>query len=185
MAPIRHFIRLLSALVLVFLLAAPATAQTQSVRLIEQDIKAGLLYNFLRYTAWPPATRVDEAMIVCIYGDDPFEGRLEPMSGRTVNQRRILVRNVRNDRDLETCALLFINAEERADWPHLRSYLAGRSVLTVSDYDGFARSGGILEFTRINNRIGVRVNVVAAETANLSVQDRLLRLASVVRTGVQ
>ena len=40
----------------------------------------------------------------------------------------------------------------------------------------------MIEFTRASNRIGVRVNVGAAQDADLIVQDRLLRLASVVRT---
>jgi hypothetical protein len=104
------------------------------------------------------------------------------MAGRTVNQRRIQLFEVGADQNLDACSLLFINAQARADWPRLRDELARRSILTVSDYEGFARSGGMLEFTRVNNRIGVRVNTGAAEAANLSVQDRLLRLASVVRT---
>jgi hypothetical protein len=38
----------------------------------------------------------------------------------------------------------------------------------------------MIEFARQNNRVAVRINVAAVETAHLSVQDRLLRLASVV-----
>lgn len=163
------------------LMIAPARAQ-DSLRLVEQDIKAGLIYNFLRYTQWPPPTREGRPMTVCVYGGDPFGGRLQPMAGRTVNQRTIEVRAVAAEREFDACALVFINSEQREEWPRLRTYLARRSILTVSDYDGFARSGGMLEFTRINNRIGVRMNVGAAEAANLRVQDRMLRLAQVVRT---
>ncbi len=179
MAALRRFLPLI-ALALFAVLPRPVSAQ-EAVRLAEQDIKAGLIYNFLRYTEWPPA-RSGQPIVVCIYGRDPFSGRLQPMDGRTVNQRPIEVRRIAADRELDACALVFINAEAREEWPRLRTYLTRRSVLTVSDYDGFAQSGGMLEFTRVSNRIGVRVNVGAAEAANLSVGDRLLRLASVVRT---
>lgn len=165
----------------VFTSAAPARAQ-DSVRLGEQDIKAGLLYNFLRYTEWPARSSPSETMIVCVYGRDPFDGRLTPMSGRTVNGQAIRIRFVGAQGEIEGCSMLFVNAEERTDWPALRTYLARRHVLTVSDYEGFARSGGMIEFTRANNRVGVRVNVRAAQAANLNVQDRLLRLASIVET---
>lgn len=169
-------------MVLALFAASPSPARGQeSVRLVEQDIKAGLLYNFLRYTQWPPS-RPEQAMVVCIYGRDPFSGRLGPMAGRTVNQRPIEVRSIRDEAEIGSCSLLFLNAEERAAWPHLRGYLSRRNVLTVSDYEGFARSGGMIEFTRVNSRIGVRLNVGAAQAANLQVQDRLLRLASLVRT---
>jgi hypothetical protein len=158
----------------------PPVAAQDSVRLAEQDIKAGLLYNFLRYTEWPP--RTSEAIVVCVYGGDPFSGRLTPMSGRTVNRQPIRIRFIDAQQEVEGCSMLFVNAAERADWPGLRAYLARRNVLTVSDYEGFARSGGMIEFTRANNRVGMRINVRAAQAANLVVQDRLLRLASVVET---
>lgn len=174
--------RVLSALAMAAVLAAGDVRAQEGVRLAEQDIKAGLLYNFLRYTEWPQPAPAGASMVVCVYGRDPFGGRLASMAGRTVNQRTIEVRTVHEAAQANTCSLLFLGAEERANWPGLRAQLGERGILTVSDYDGFARSGGMIEFTRVNNRIGVRVNVQAAEAANLSVQDRLLRLASVVRT---
>jgi hypothetical protein len=162
------------------LIGADAAAAQDARRLAEQDIKAGLLYNFLRYTQWPANAQSGATIDVCIYGRDPFAGRLAPMAGRSVNQRVIAVRAVRTSAEMSSCALVFINAEERAAWPRLRAELARRSVLTVSDYEGFARAGGMLEFTRANNRVGLMVNVDAAHAADLEVQDRLLRLATVV-----
>ncbi len=164
------------------LCAAPAAAQN-SVRLAEQDIKAGLLYNFLRYTEWPaPASG---AMVVCVYGRDPFSGRLTPMSGRTVNRQAIRIRFIDAQAEIDGCSMLFVNAEERSDWPGLRTYLTRRHVLTVSDYDGFARAGGMIEFARANDRVAVRVNPGAAEAADLVIQERLLRLASIVETDAR
>jgi hypothetical protein len=182
MAPLADFLRSLLALVLFVALSAPVAAAQSNLRLVEQDIKAGLIYNFLRYTQWPAPSRDGQPLVVCVYGPDPFSGRLQPMAGRTVNHRTISVRAVGAERELDACALVFINSANREDWPRLRTYLARRSILTVSDYDGFAVSGGMLEFTRVNNRIGVRMNVGAAEAANLRVEDRLRRLADVVRT---
>ncbi len=181
MAALSHLRRALAGLVFVTALLGPAAAQ-DGLRLIEQDIKAGLVYNFLRYTRWPAPAQSEPALTVCLYGGDPFDGRLAPMAGRTVNRRAIQLRAISAERELDQCSAVFINADVRAQWPRLRTYLARRSILTVSDYDGFARAGGMLEFTRLNNRIGVLVNVEAARAADLEVQDRLLRLASVVRT---
>jgi hypothetical protein len=176
-AAVRSLWAICSVLVL---LGADGAAAQDTRRLAEQDIKAGLLYNFLRYTEWPAAAQAGATIDVCLYGGDPFEGRLAPMAGRTVNQRVITIRNVRGAASLNSCALVFLNARERAAWPELRAELARRSVLTVSDYEGFARAGGMLEFTRVRNRVGVAVNVEAANAAHLQVQDRLLRLATIV-----
>lgn len=164
-----------------FAVPAPVRAQ-DSVSLAEQDIKAGLLYNFLRYTEWPARAPASQTVVVCVYGRDPFGGRLTPMANRTVNGQTIRIRFLDAPGDFNGCSMLFVNAEERADWPRLRADLVRRQVLTVSDYEGFARSGGMIEFTRANDRVGVRVNLGAAQAANLVVQDRLLRLASIVET---
>jgi hypothetical protein len=176
---LRSFLCALAACVAATLTAQSPAAGQDSANLVEQDIKAGLLYNFLRYTQWPQS---QSAMVVCVYGRDPFNGRLAQMSGRTVNQRNIEVRSVRDERETDGCSLLFLPAVEHAYWPRLHAHLERHNVLTVSDFDGFARSGGMIEFTRANNHIGIRVNVDAAEAADLVMQDRLLRLASLVRT---
>ncbi len=173
MAPLKA-LRHLSLAALWMLAATPAHAQ-QSVRLVEQDIKAALLYNFLLYTEWPAPQQNN--VVVCVYGRDPFSGRLASMVGRTVNQRPIEVRSVAEIADTDTCALLFVNAEERPHWPQLHAHLEHASVLTVSDYDGFAAAGGMIEFTRANSRIAMRINRRAVTAGNLVVEDRLLRLA--------
>jgi hypothetical protein len=174
----------LLALLLAAALLTPAYAE-ENVQLVEQEIKAGLLYNFLKYTQWPPehAQQANGDAVVCLFGGDPFNGHLQPMAGRTVNQHGIEIRNVHTLQEIDACSLLYIHADEKANWPQLQKALAGKDVLTVSDFGGFAESGGMIEFTRVDNRIGVKINVDAVTAAHLAVQGRLLRLASTVHTA--
>jgi hypothetical protein len=164
----------------------PAYAQG-GLQLVEQEIKAGLLYNFLRYTEWPEdhAINAGQANVVCVFGGDPFAGRLAPMAGRTVNQSVIELRSVENPDELGDCSLIFVAAGEQARWAEVRAALDGRSVLTVSDFDGFADSGGMIEFIRVGDRIGIEVNTAAVMAADLAMQDRLLSLATVIHAGGQ
>jgi hypothetical protein len=180
MALLSNHARKLVAISLATMLMLPA--QAADVQLVEQQIKAGLLYNFLKYTQWPPerAQRAGAAIRVCLFGGDPFDGHLQPMAGRTVNEHVIEVRNVRTVTDADDCSLLFVHADQKENWPELQKALAGKSVLTVSDFQGFALSGGMIEFTRTANRISVTINTEPISSANLQVEDRLLRLASVV-----
>jgi hypothetical protein len=153
-----------------------------NLELAEQEIKAGLLYNFLKYTQWPAASmEKSSSMIVCIFGDDPFGGYLKPMSGRTVNQREITLREVSDIKDTQNCHLLFINADKKELWPELNAFLAGKGILTVSDFSGFVASGGIIQFGRKDNRIHVELNMDAATKAGLTIHERLLKLVTVVR----
>ncbi|MEJ0060422.1 MAG: YfiR family protein [Terricaulis sp.] len=168
---------------LAFAMATWSPAHAQSgLRLAEQDIKAGLLYSFLRYTDWPNPNQAAPVR-VCMFGRDSFDGRLQPLAGRTVNQRAIEVTIVRAPAETDACALLFVSTADEARWPELRAHLAGHDVMTVGDFGGFAASGGMIEFVRAENRIGVNINVEAVRSGRLAVQDRLLRLGSAVRTA--
>jgi len=171
---------------LLLLLTLPAWAYgADNLLLAEQEIKAGLLYNFLKYTDWPAGNMNNGAPVaVCIFGADPFAGYLQPMAGRTVNQRPITIRMIHKIENAGACHLLFINADEKDRWPQLRDSLKGKSVLTVSDFSGFADSGGMIEFGKRNDHISVDLNIDALEAAHLHVQDRLLKLVTVVHSGV-
>jgi hypothetical protein len=169
-----------TAALLLWLAVAPEAHGQESIQLVEQEIKAGLLYNFLKYTEWPPdaAPGLNAPMVVCLFGGDPFDGRLQPMVGRTVKQHVIALREVHGVDELGMCSLVFVDADANAQWPQLRKALAEKAMLTVSDFPGFADSGGMIEFTRIKNRISIKVDTGAVMAAHLEVQDRLQRLAN-------
>jgi hypothetical protein len=172
-------------LLAVILLIVAATSQAfaqERLQLAEQEIKAGLLYNFLKYTQWPPSRAGNPAsnIVVCVLKEDPFADFLKPMEGRSVNQKEIALRVVHDAGDVQTCHLIFIGAGEKEDWPKLREGLGGKNVLTVGDFDGFAEMGGMIEFGRLNNHIRVNLNIDAVAAAQLQVEDRLLRLVTIV-----
>ena len=173
-----------TALIVLALLIAVAVRPAQAaegVELVEQKIKAGLIYNFLKYTIWPGVA--DHApMVVCLLGGDPFEGHLNPLSGRTVNQHVIEVRSLRSAAEAGSCSILIIHQSESAFWPQLRKSLGAKDILTVADFDGFTAAAGMIEFARRDERIGVKINVDAVGATRLQVQERLLKLASIVRT---
>lgn len=167
-------------MVLLLLMGAPAMqAAAETLQLQEQEIKAGLLYNFLKYTEWPA---LSSSLVVCVYGEDPFGGYLQPINGRSVNQHEIALRAVHAVGETGACQLLFVNAAEKEHWPELQRFLFGKPVLTVSDFEGFAGSGGMIEFGRKNDHISVELNIEAVTAAHLQVGDRLLKLVTVVHS---
>jgi hypothetical protein len=179
--------RTIARLALAVAVAATLTVSAQaeeSLQLIEQKIKAGLIYNFLKYTQWPQGSRqMTGPVVVCMIGGDTFDGHLQPMAGRTVNERTIELRDVGTAADAAPCALLIVNAARKMDWPQLKAALANQSIMTVSDFDGFAAQGGMIEFTHTDNRVGVAINADAVAATHIVVQDRLLKLASAVHPG--
>jgi len=166
-----------------FIALLPQFSYAAGLELQEQEIKAGLLYNFIKYTDWPAEKMSGQAITVCIFGSDPFDGRLKPMDGRTVNQHEISLRAIHSIADSKDCHLIYVNGDEKNSWPKLQEFLAGKPVLTISDFDGFAQSGGMIEFGHKDNHINAELNKEALSGASLHVQDRLLKLVTIYSGG--
>ena len=58
----------------------------------------------------------------------------------------------------------------------------GRSILTVSEIEGFAKRGGIIRFITENNKIRFRINFEAAKAANLIISSKLLKMSEITAT---
>lgn len=180
--------KLIAALMLAALLfhAPIARAQDSSapLQLYEQKIKAGLLYNFLKYTSWPAdvISRSNGALRVCLLGADPFDGYLYPLDGKTAQQYVIMITRVSSASDTGGCSLVYIHRSEEAHLPEILETLHGQHVLTVSDIGGFAALGGMVEFATEDQRINLVINKRAVDSAGLGIQNRLLKLAKLVTT---
>lgn len=166
-----------TALLAIILWLPLSVSAREPLELYEQKIKAGLLYNFLKYTEWPE-NHVEE-MKVCLFGEDVLEAELQPMAERTVQQRPITLKNATTIEEVKDCQLVYVGKKGRRSWPALRQALRGQSILTVSDIQGFNEAGGMVVFGRKDDRIHVEINLDAVEKAHLRVGERLLKLASI------
>lgn len=160
---------------------AQSASASAALTLYEPKLKAGLVYNFLKYTIWPQGAGEQDRLRVCLYGGDPFEGYLYPLRGRTAQQSEIAIVHVNSIPDTANCHFLFIHRREAAAMPQILAFLQGRQVLTASDIPAFTRHGGMVEFTMQNQRINVIINKEAVDRAGLRIHDRLLKLARLVR----
>jgi hypothetical protein len=59
--------------------------------------------------------------------------------------------------------------------------LAGSPVLTVADFESFARRGGMIELIKEGNKIRFAINVDAAKRHGFRISSKLLQLAEVIR----
>lgn len=160
---------------LLLALSCPVFAES----LNEQKIKAGLLYNFLKYTDWPQSGQ--KTLNVCLFREDSFEGSLDPLRGRTAQQYQIAIVRISSIAQAATCHAIFIPSGESSSVPEILAQVRGKGVLTLSDMRGFARQGGMIEFTmKDDQRIHILINRSAVRAADIRIQSRITRLAETV-----
>lgn len=176
--------RAAKALLAVLALAGvPSRANAQSLVTSEYAVKAAFLYNFARFVEWPEGAFLNprEPVTFCVMGQDPFGPELEAtIDGKTVMGRQVVIRRPSQILELAACRILFVSASERPRFQQILASVGHRPVLTVGEDEGFARTGGIINFVVERSRVRFQINQGAAERAGLKISSRLLELGEVV-----
>jgi hypothetical protein len=167
---------------IVLTLCYPCSGWTESNQLNEYEVKTAYLYNFVKYVDWPAAafSRENTPLTICIVGKSPMNEVIESLSGKTVKNRKLVIRQFSRIEDLSECHMLFVNTTVKTPLSQIIASASARSILTVSDSKGFAAAGGIIEFIPVGGKIKFEINNRAALLVNLQISSHLLRLATTI-----
>jgi hypothetical protein len=147
----------------------------------EYELKAGVLYHIIEYVEWPKGalSNTPPAIQIGLLGQIPFAEALEVLNGKTIQGRQLVVKRLTDPQATAQCQVLFIGASEKSRIPEIVAEVKDRPVLTVSEVDGFAEQGGMVNLVAGPNRIVMEINREVANRARLSMSSQLLKLAKV------
>ena len=122
------------------------------------------IYNFTQFTVWPESA-VKSAFTVCVVGHDPFGSFLNPIQNKEVKGLKITIKRYSSGKEggLSSCNVLFIAGSESGNIDSILAPLRGTPVLTMSDIDGFADAGGMVEFRQESGKIGIWIDLSAVK----------------------
>lgn len=161
-------------------LGAPVRAQGAAVS--EYAVKSALLFRLPQFVYWPDGVRSAE-LVMCLLGSNPFGGALEKLALTPIDGRLVrLVKLNAAASDAGECSFVFISRGEAENLDGILRRLGRYAVVTVSDIEGFARSGGMVELALGGEgaAISILINRKAAQKQNIEFNAQLLRLAKVI-----
>jgi len=185
----------------VFALALPAAStppqdRTEINPKIERQVKAALLYNFIKFTEWPEDKIKDTNTItIGLLGDDDFSNAFDPVKGKPVKDRKLVVKvlgkfadlqKIKNDNkelhsrkiaELGKCHLLFVCGSEKKHTKEILEMLRGHGVLTIGEHENFLEQGGMICFVPGAKKLEFKINLVVVRGERLRISSRVLRLA--------
>lgn len=176
---IRGWIGSAGVAVLLFALSLPAWPQGAAVS--EYALKATLLFRLPQFVYRPDEDRT-QTQFLCVLGSNPFGGALERLAKTAGDGRSVRVWHPPTAGEAGDCAFIFISRSEASHLDMILKRLARQAVVTVSDIEGFARAGGMIELALGDegSAISVLVNRRAGQRQNIEFNAQLLRLAKVV-----
>lgn len=165
----------LACLFLTLLLWASSALAQQD----ERAVKVAYIYNFLRFTEWP--IPLEQPFYLCVLGRTPLDDELLQLENQPVRQDTVIdVVHVAIGDDLEFCHSLYFDDAQRRQIDMLLRQLNAAPILTISDAEGFADRGVMIEMGTLRNRVVFEVNLSAAQLADMDISAQLLKLARYV-----
>ena len=159
-------------------LALFAATHAQAGLSLEYETKAAYLFKFINYVDWPDQS--GSTITIGVVGENPFGDALAPLNGRKVNGRTVVVREVASAAEWRNCQIVFVCPSEKQRYGQIIESLKGTRTLTVSEIDGFAERGGIINFIAERNKVRFEINNAAARSKGLTISAELLKLAKIV-----
>ncbi len=149
----------------------------------EYDLKAALVYKISKFVRWPATDKPPAgAFRVCVAGRDYFGPAIDALKGQVLQGQPLeIVRPGVGEIATAGCQVVFVSRSESGNFAALLQPIAGKAVLTMSDIEGFASHGGIVEFETRNKKLVFRINPDNGRRAGLEISAQLLQLATVVR----
>jgi hypothetical protein len=148
----------------------------------EYQVKAAMLYNFAKFIEWPPATLgSDNKLLLCVAGKSGILEAAQQLHDKQVKGRTLNVRQITRPEEISDCHIVFIPQTEKARLSNYLLLASHLSVLTVSDMEQFAASGGMIGFYDHERKVRFEINPDAAQKGKILISSHLLKLARIVR----
>lgn len=143
------------------------------------NLKAAYIYRFALFTEWPADALPQGApLTMCVVGDAAVREALErTVKGSTVAGRSVVVAFGQTEKPSAPCHTLYVSAVSSAQAARLVAGVRDVPVLTISDFEGFNRMGGIAEFFFEAGQLRFAIRPDAVTQSHLQLSSKLLSLA--------
>jgi hypothetical protein len=162
-----------------FLLPIYAFAQTS-----EYTIKAAFLERFTRFIEWPAESTVHDTtkvFVLGIVGDNPFGTVLDKLyATQKIKNKKVQILYISNLNDILKCNIIFISKSKANDLLKILLLTKNQPILTVSDTNGFAENGVLINFFFEENKIRFEINETAVKNSELSISYLLYNVAKII-----
>jgi len=161
-----------------FLLALFAVITLLSSQAQEEKYIGLFVYNFTKHFDWPAEAKSGEFRIQVI-GHKSVGDELKSLTaGKSVGHQRIVVEQIELPSQINpNTHILFLGHWQTRHLETVKANISGKSILLVTEFEGLIQKGAMINFVIREGKIKFELNYVNANTAGLTIDQRLKELA--------
>lgn len=144
------------------------------------QVKAVFLFNFFHYTNWSNTLLLAKSPSVnmCLIANDEFTQLLKlTVKDESIHNKPISVQTLSPETPPIDCHILFVSETKIKEIP---IYSQLTDTLIISDIENSVHQGAMIELREIERKVKLFINLKLTKQANLSINSRLLSLATIV-----
>ncbi len=172
---------LTKAVLIVFLISLTASKDLLSAEMpAEAQVKAGFVYNFAKFTEWPPsafATPQSPIQLCLSRSKHNHHNAFAALEGRVIQGHPLQVKTITQLEEIKSCHVFYLSDVDHKYLSDMFRITGGLPILTVGDVDNFIDAGGVIGLIPVNSGVQFEINQEAAKRANLILSAQLLKLA--------
>lgn len=171
---IKSYIYILS-LITIFTGANPLTAQ-EDMSDNAYAMKADFLYRFIDYVRWKDNPK-NQAFKIAVLESSP----ITPLLISNAKNKKTEIKEYKDITQVGSCNILFVPYNCSIPIETIISKFSDRSVLIVTERNGFGKKGAHLNFIIIENKLKFEINLKAINKSGIGVSSFLLQHAIIVQ----
>lgn len=162
---------LLTILLLTSLVALPQSKSTH-------DVYSAMMYNIFKYIQWPDDNSPGNFVVGIMGDDDLLKAMQASYKGKNKGSKSLTVKKIESTADVAECHVVFVT--NNGNVSAVKTQLDGKPVLLVTNGEGLARKGSILNFVTEAGKLRFELNQAALQKANLKASGALTSLAILI-----
>ncbi len=153
----------------------------------EYMLKASWLERISRFIEWPEEafnSDTSSPFVISVIGNNPFGDILDKtFEDMKIKDRSVQIRIISDISEIPGSHILFVSSSKRSSISDILQYTKNRSIVTVSDTEGFGELGVLINLFIVEKKLKFEINLPAIRESKLSFDPNFLEYARKIRSS--
>jgi hypothetical protein len=149
--------------------------QAIAAELTAEEVKAGVILNFAKYTEWQnPITT--KSFIICTWKENSLGDAFLKLNNKTVQNLPVTTAIIASVDESKGCNVVFFDSKNRADYQLVDHLIHQNKILSITE----GTMMGVLSFEIIDGKLQFYCDLDEAKESDIKFSSQLLKLAKEV-----
>ena len=161
-------------LILTVLLGA-AFNLTQAQGPTKYKVYSGFMNYFTKYVQWPTDSK-SEDFVIAVVGNSPLADELQPLAGRMVGSKKIVVKTFNSANSVNTGHIIFVSEDQSSGLAAISNKAKQLNSLVVSETPGGTGKGSDVNFIEQEGKVRFELSANNSDAHGIKVSAELKKL---------